>query len=41
TLPSSKDKGKAIMIEPERPLKRKEQVDADEEYAKHLDGSRG
>ncbi|GKB77644.1 hypothetical protein Tco_0944539 [Tanacetum coccineum] len=24
TLPSSKDKGKAIMIEPERPLKRKE-----------------
>ncbi|GKB77988.1 hypothetical protein Tco_0944883, partial [Tanacetum coccineum] len=36
TLPSSKDKGKAIMIEPERPLKRKEQVAADEEYAKQL-----
>ncbi|GJW13740.1 hypothetical protein Tco_0017873 [Tanacetum coccineum] len=34
--PSSKDKGKAIMIEPERPLKRKEQVAADEEYAKQL-----
>ncbi|GKC74321.1 hypothetical protein Tco_1120204 [Tanacetum coccineum] len=34
--PSSKDKGKAIMIEPKRPLKRKEQVAADEEYAKQL-----
>ncbi|GJU55854.1 hypothetical protein Tco_1229568 [Tanacetum coccineum] len=34
--PSSKDKGKAIMIEPERPLKRKEQVVADEGYAKQL-----
>ncbi|GJU41125.1 hypothetical protein Tco_1194082 [Tanacetum coccineum] len=34
--PSSKDKGKAIMIEPERPLKRKEQVVADEEYVKQL-----
>ncbi|GJU16656.1 hypothetical protein Tco_0020497 [Tanacetum coccineum] len=29
--PSSKYKGKAIMIEPERPLKRKEQIAADEE----------
>ncbi|GJZ77799.1 hypothetical protein Tco_0642471 [Tanacetum coccineum] len=36
TLPSSKDKGKAIIIKPERPLKRKEQVAADEEYAKQL-----
>ncbi|GJX34309.1 hypothetical protein Tco_0245866 [Tanacetum coccineum] len=32
--PSSKDKGNAIMIEPERPLERKQQVTADEEYAK-------
>ncbi|GJR51146.1 hypothetical protein Tco_1401667 [Tanacetum coccineum] len=34
--PSSKDKGKAIMIELKRPLKRKEEVAADEEYAKQL-----
>ncbi|GJW01632.1 putative ribonuclease H-like domain-containing protein [Tanacetum coccineum] len=34
--PSSKDKGKAIMIEPERPLERKQQVTTDEEYAKQL-----
>ncbi|GJZ11979.1 hypothetical protein Tco_0546738 [Tanacetum coccineum] len=30
----SKDKGKAIMVEPERPLKRKDQVAADEELAR-------
>ncbi|GJZ99619.1 hypothetical protein Tco_0672170 [Tanacetum coccineum] len=34
--PSSKDKGKAIMIEPKKPLKRKEQVVADKEYARQL-----
>ncbi|GKB12464.1 putative ribonuclease H-like domain-containing protein [Tanacetum coccineum] len=31
-----KVKGKAIMVEPERPLKKKEQIAADEEYAKQL-----
>ncbi|GJY06148.1 ribonuclease H-like domain-containing protein [Tanacetum coccineum] len=36
TQPSSKDKGKGIMIEPEKPLKRKDQVVADEEYARQL-----
>ncbi|GJZ32016.1 uncharacterized mitochondrial protein-like protein [Tanacetum coccineum] len=36
TQPSSKDKGKGIMTEPEKPLKRKDQVTADEEYAKQL-----
>ncbi|GJY81013.1 putative ribonuclease H-like domain-containing protein [Tanacetum coccineum] len=34
--PTSKDKGKGIMIEPKKPLKRKDQVAADEEYAKQL-----
>ncbi|GJZ47429.1 hypothetical protein Tco_0601261 [Tanacetum coccineum] len=32
----SKDKGKAIMIEPERPLKRKDHIVADEELARKL-----
>ncbi|GJW85415.1 hypothetical protein Tco_0158560 [Tanacetum coccineum] len=38
TQPSIKDKGKAIMIESERPLKNKDQVAADEELARQLDG---
>ncbi|GJV13299.1 hypothetical protein Tco_1354840 [Tanacetum coccineum] len=33
---TSKDKGKAIMIEPEKPLKKKDQVVADEEYARQV-----
>ncbi|GJR07834.1 hypothetical protein Tco_0790486 [Tanacetum coccineum] len=33
---TSKDKGKAIMIEPEKPLKKKDQVAADEEYARQV-----
>ncbi|GKA43064.1 hypothetical protein Tco_0735724 [Tanacetum coccineum] len=39
TVPSqkSKDKGKAIMIEPEVPLKKKEQVRLDEELARKLE----
>ncbi|GJT89917.1 hypothetical protein Tco_1078762 [Tanacetum coccineum] len=37
TQPSIKDKGKEIMIEPERPLKRKDQIAADEELARQLD----
>ncbi|GKB38900.1 hypothetical protein Tco_0883842 [Tanacetum coccineum] len=37
TQSSIKDKGKAIMIEPERPLKKKDQVAADEELARQLD----
>ncbi|GJX69352.1 putative ribonuclease H-like domain-containing protein [Tanacetum coccineum] len=36
TQPSSKDKGKGIMTEPEKPLKRKYKVAVDEEYAKQL-----
>ncbi|GKG13865.1 hypothetical protein Tco_0350825, partial [Tanacetum coccineum] len=31
-----KDKGKAILIEPERPLKRKDQIQADKELAQRL-----
>nr|GEX07828.1 hypothetical protein [Tanacetum cinerariifolium] len=34
---SSKDKGKAKMIEPEVPIKKKDQIRMDEEYAKHLE----
>ncbi|GJZ84429.1 hypothetical protein Tco_0649768, partial [Tanacetum coccineum] len=34
---SIKDKGKGIMIEPERPLKRKDQIAADEELARQLE----
>nr|GEU31792.1 hypothetical protein [Tanacetum cinerariifolium] len=36
TVSSSKDKGKAKMIEPEVPLKKKEQMRIDEEYARKL-----
>ncbi|GKE99146.1 hypothetical protein Tco_0022497 [Tanacetum coccineum] len=36
-LPKAKDKGKAIMVEPERPLKKKDQVALDEEMARNLD----
>ncbi|GJU97715.1 hypothetical protein Tco_1326986 [Tanacetum coccineum] len=35
--PKTKDKGKAIMIEPEVPLKRKDQVALDEEMARNLE----
>nr|GFC55813.1 hypothetical protein [Tanacetum cinerariifolium] len=34
---SSKDKGKAKMIEPEKPLKKKDQIALDEEVARKLD----
>nr|GEU62333.1 hypothetical protein [Tanacetum cinerariifolium] len=37
TVSSSKDKGKAKMIEPEVPFKRKEQMRIDEEYARMLE----
>ncbi|GKG01970.1 hypothetical protein Tco_0306675, partial [Tanacetum coccineum] len=33
---SSKDKGKGIMIEPEVPLKRKDQIDLDEQIARDI-----
>nr|GEU72122.1 hypothetical protein [Tanacetum cinerariifolium] len=36
TVSSSKDKGKAKMIEPEVPLKKKEQIRIDKEYARKL-----
>ncbi|GKF17247.1 hypothetical protein Tco_0062165, partial [Tanacetum coccineum] len=36
TQPSIKDKGKGIMQEPERPLKRKDQVALDEQMARDL-----
>ncbi|GJV15354.1 hypothetical protein Tco_1360677, partial [Tanacetum coccineum] len=36
-LPQAKDKGKAIMVEPERPLKKKDQVALDEEMARNLE----
>ncbi|GJT44080.1 hypothetical protein Tco_0952795 [Tanacetum coccineum] len=36
TYSKTKDKGKAIMIEPEVPLKRKDQVALDEEMARNL-----
>ncbi|GJZ45324.1 putative ribonuclease H-like domain-containing protein [Tanacetum coccineum] len=35
--PTSKDKGKVIMIEPKKPLKRKDQIAADEELARQLE----
>ncbi|GKF00304.1 hypothetical protein Tco_0023654 [Tanacetum coccineum] len=36
-LPQAKDKGKAIMIEPEKPLKKKYQIALDEEVARNLE----
>ncbi|GJX70089.1 hypothetical protein Tco_0307260 [Tanacetum coccineum] len=36
-LPQAKDKGKAIMVEPERPLKKKDQVALDEVMARNLE----
>ncbi|GJT83617.1 hypothetical protein Tco_1057959 [Tanacetum coccineum] len=36
-LPHAKDKGKTIMVEPERPLKKKDQVALDEEMARNLE----
>nr|GEV07755.1 retrovirus-related Pol polyprotein from transposon TNT 1-94 [Tanacetum cinerariifolium] len=36
-LPQAKDKGKGIMIEPEKPLKKKDQITLDEEVARKLD----
>ncbi|GJS47181.1 hypothetical protein Tco_0597302 [Tanacetum coccineum] len=35
-LSQAKDKGKAIMVEPERPLKKKDQIAMDEEVARNL-----
>ncbi|GKD76055.1 hypothetical protein Tco_1334337 [Tanacetum coccineum] len=35
--PQAKDRGKAIMVEPERPLKKKDQVALDEEMARNLE----
>ncbi|GJR24428.1 hypothetical protein Tco_0972955 [Tanacetum coccineum] len=37
TQPSIKDKGKGILIKPEKPLKKKDQIAADEELARQLD----
>nr|GEU65993.1 hypothetical protein [Tanacetum cinerariifolium] len=37
TVSSSKDKGKAKMIEPEKPLKKKDQITLDEEVARKLE----
>ncbi|GJR23152.1 hypothetical protein Tco_0971679 [Tanacetum coccineum] len=39
TVPSqkSKDKGKAIMIEPEKPLKKKDQIELDDELAREIE----
>ncbi|GJX39622.1 hypothetical protein Tco_0252925 [Tanacetum coccineum] len=39
TVPSqkSKDKGKAIIIEPEKPLKKKDQTELDEELAREIE----
>nr|GEX75182.1 hypothetical protein [Tanacetum cinerariifolium] len=37
TVSSSKDKGKAKMIEPEKPLKKKDQISVDEEVARKLE----
>nr|GFC36299.1 hypothetical protein [Tanacetum cinerariifolium] len=36
-LPQAKDKGKEIMVEPEKPLKKKDQIAFDEEVARKLD----
>nr|GEU38158.1 putative reverse transcriptase, RNA-dependent DNA polymerase [Tanacetum cinerariifolium] len=38
TVSSSKDTGKAKMIEPEKPLKKKDQIALDEEVARKLEG---
>ncbi|GJR61760.1 hypothetical protein Tco_1503922 [Tanacetum coccineum] len=35
-LPQAKDKGKGIMVEPEVPLKKKDQIAMDEEVARNL-----
>ncbi|GKG44318.1 hypothetical protein Tco_0485756, partial [Tanacetum coccineum] len=35
-LSQTKDKGKEIIVEPERPLKKKDQVALDEEMARNL-----
>nr|GEZ19796.1 hypothetical protein [Tanacetum cinerariifolium] len=37
TVSLSKDKGKAKMIEPEKPLKKKDQITLDEEVARKLE----
>ncbi|GKB75923.1 hypothetical protein Tco_0942818 [Tanacetum coccineum] len=39
-LPQAKDKGMAIMVEPERPLKKKDQVALDEEMARNLEAQK-
>ncbi|GKB85640.1 hypothetical protein Tco_0957912 [Tanacetum coccineum] len=36
-LPQAKYKGKEIMVEPEKPLKKKDQIALDEEVARHLE----
>ncbi|GJS86540.1 hypothetical protein Tco_0769176 [Tanacetum coccineum] len=36
-LPQAKDKGKAKMVEPEKPLKKKDQIAIDEEVARNLE----
>nr|GEW33596.1 reverse transcriptase domain-containing protein [Tanacetum cinerariifolium] len=36
-LPQAKDKGKGIMVEPEKPLKKKDQIAFDEKVARKLD----
>nr|GEW76852.1 hypothetical protein [Tanacetum cinerariifolium] len=36
-LPQAKDKGKGIMVEPEKPLNKKDQITFDEEVARKLD----
>ncbi|GKA87948.1 hypothetical protein Tco_0809712, partial [Tanacetum coccineum] len=36
-LPQAKDKGKAIMVEPEKPLKKKDQIALDEEVVRNLE----
>ncbi|GKC21306.1 hypothetical protein Tco_1023456 [Tanacetum coccineum] len=36
-LPKAKDKGKAKMVEPEKPLKKKDQIAIDEEVARNLE----
>ncbi|GKD68486.1 hypothetical protein Tco_1322576 [Tanacetum coccineum] len=39
-LPQAKDKGKAKMVEPEKPLKKKDQIAIDEEVARNLEAQR-
>ncbi|GJY25872.1 hypothetical protein Tco_0400598 [Tanacetum coccineum] len=36
-LPQAKDKGKAIVVEPKKPLKKKDQITLDEEVARNLE----